>query len=227
MAEVTRPARARRDRASGPAPGPRDVRTAILDAAEGLLAQHRFDELRVADVLRVAGVSRASFYFYFESKQAVLADLVRRAVGEGQRATEPWLSRGPTAPPGPALRRGLRDGAAAWRDNAAVLRAVVESWPTDPALTALWTELMADASAATAARIEQDRAAGLTGKQTLAPTAQAAALTWFAERAYYLAAIGVPPFDDEDTLVETLVEMWLSTVYGKPAKAARSKGKKQ
>src|ERR1700680_3932349 len=41
-----------------------DVREAILDATENLLAQQRFDELSVADILSSAQVSRASFYFY-------------------------------------------------------------------------------------------------------------------------------------------------------------------
>ena len=44
--------------------GQRDVRRAILDATEGLLTEHRFDEIHVAAILRAAGVSRASFYFY-------------------------------------------------------------------------------------------------------------------------------------------------------------------
>jgi hypothetical protein len=42
--------------------------------------------------------------------------------------------------------------------------------------------------------------------------ALASALTWLGERLYYLAAIGTPPFDDQDTLVETLLLLWTSAL---------------
>jgi TetR/AcrR family transcriptional regulator, ethionamide resistance regulator len=42
----------------------------------------------------------------------------------------------------------------------------------------------------------------------------AASLTWLGERLYYLAATDVPPFNDRDTLVDTLTHAWISTLYG-------------
>src|SRR4029453_3098393 len=89
MACMPRPV-ARRDR---PSRGEvqRNLRRAILDATERLLVDHRFDELRVADILSAAKVSRASFYFYFESKHAVLAELVRAVVDQALGVAHPWL----------------------------------------------------------------------------------------------------------------------------------------
>jgi hypothetical protein len=43
--------------------------------------------------------------------------------------------------------------------------------------------------------------------------ALASALTWLGERLYYLAAVGTPPFDDQDTLVATLLHIWTSALY--------------
>jgi hypothetical protein len=43
-------------------------------------------------VIAAAGVSRGTFYFYFDNKQAVLAELVRRAVAQGHAAAAPWLA---------------------------------------------------------------------------------------------------------------------------------------
>jgi hypothetical protein len=43
--------------------------------------------------------------------------------------------------------------------------------------------------------------------------ALASALTWLDERLYYLAATNTPPFDDQDTLVSTLLRIWTSTLY--------------
>ena len=36
------------------------------------------------------------------------------------------------------------------------------------------------------------------------------------ERAYYLAAIGHPAFDDEERLVDALTDIWLAVIYNGP-----------
>jgi hypothetical protein len=36
------------------------------------------------------------------------------------------------------------------------------------------------------------------------------------ERVYYLAALGTPPFDDEQRVIDTLLRIWTSTLYGDP-----------
>ena len=59
--------------------GEQDLREAILAATTGLLAERAFADLSVAEILTAAGVSRGTFYFYFDSKHDVLAELVRRA----------------------------------------------------------------------------------------------------------------------------------------------------
>src|SRR6266700_2350094 len=88
------PARRPHGRRSAPR-GPADLREAILAATARLLADRPFGELAVSDILAAAGVSRGSFYFYFDSKQDVLAELVRRAVAQGHQAAGPWLAGPP------------------------------------------------------------------------------------------------------------------------------------
>jgi TetR/AcrR family transcriptional regulator, ethionamide resistance regulator len=199
-------AQARR-RAHRPGRDDRDVRGVILDATRRLLDDHRFDELSVADILAAAQVSRGSFYFYFAGKHEVLADLVRRAVQHGNEAARPWLEGegGGEDQRRSAVRHGISEGARLWRAEAPVLRAIVENWRSDPELTALWLEQMNGYTTATADRIESD-----TGTDA---TALATALTWLGERLYYLAAIDVAPFDDQDTLVDVLTHIWMSTLY--------------
>src|SRR5215475_8351212 len=104
----------------------RDVRVLILDATERLLADRRFESLSVADILGAARVARGSFYFYFPNKHAVLADLVRRAVGSAHEAASTWTSD-ESGVPGAALRQGTKEGARLWREHAHVLRAIVEN----------------------------------------------------------------------------------------------------
>ncbi|HEY7145857.1 MAG TPA: helix-turn-helix domain-containing protein [Streptosporangiaceae bacterium] len=210
---------ARSARRSSATPPSAELRERILSATRELLQQRRFDALSVADILTAAGVSRASFYFYFPSKQAVLGELVRDAVAKGQQAAQPWIhgQEDPVA----ALRAGVSDGARLWRANAGILMAIVESWGTDEGLRALWLEQMGLFTDAAAARIESDpharqRLGGLNVR------AVAASLTWLGERLYYLAAAAVPPFDDQEILVDTLTNAWTSTLYGTPSTHPRT-----
>ncbi len=204
------PARRRQGRRAAPLGG--DLREAILAATADLLGQRNFSDLAVSDILTAAGVSRGSFYFYFDSKHDVLAELVRRAVAEGHAAAAPWLAQ--PDDPAAALRAGITAGAALWHASAPILRAIVENWRTDSRLTALWLEQMQSFTDATVAQISADPRA----RQALADQdipAVAAALTWLGERLYYLAATGTAPFDDQDTLVNTLLHMWTSALYQK------------
>ncbi|MBO2447617.1 TetR/AcrR family transcriptional regulator [Actinomadura barringtoniae] len=198
-------------RRSGPAPGSAELRERILSATRELLREQRFDGLSVADILNAAGVSRASFYFYFPGKQAVLGELVREAVAGGQQAARPWIDQ--EQDPVTALRSGVADGARLWSENAGVLMAIVESWGSDPELRELWVEQMNLFTDAAVARIESDaKARRRLGSKDV--RAVAASLTWMGERLYYLAAAGVPPFDDEEVLVDTLTNAWTSILYG-------------
>ncbi len=204
-------------RAAGPGGQP-GLRENILAATERLLAERSFTDLAVSEILAAAGVSRGSFYFYFDSKHDVLAELVRRAVSHGHQAAAPWLT-GPQDQAA-ALRAGITAGAELWRARAPVLRAIVENWRTDSRLTALWLEQMQTFTDATVARLTADPAAAqrLAGQDV---PALASALTWLGERLYYLAAIGTPPFDDQDTLVETLLFLWTSALAGPPGAVSR------
>jgi TetR/AcrR family transcriptional regulator, ethionamide resistance regulator len=210
------PRPARRDLPRTPADSPadgRDVRERILAATERLLATQRFESLSVASILDAAAVSRGSFYFYFPGKHAVLAELLRRAVTSARQAASTWTGDDSGAP-GHALRQGTQEGARLWHEHAPVLRAIVENWQSDPALAALWTQMMDGFTAVAAERIQADRAAGLAPARSDSPQALAAALCWMNERAWYLAAIGHPGFTDHDQLTDALTSIWQAAIYG-------------
>jgi TetR/AcrR family transcriptional regulator, ethionamide resistance regulator len=193
----------------------RDVPKAILDATEQLLAQQRFDELSVADILSAAQVSRASFYFYFESKYVVLAELVRRAVKQALEAAGPWVEE-ESEPPEHRLRQGTSQGLQLWISHAPVLRAIVENWRSDERLTALWMEMMEGFTRAATYRIERDRATGRAPQTAVDASTLASTLTWMSERIYYLAAIGHPAFHDEQQVIDVITDVWLAVIYNGP-----------
>lgn len=117
------------------------------------------------------------------------------------------------------VRRGIEDGAHLWRENAPVLRAIVENWRTHAELTALWSELMDGFTCATEQRIARNRQAGLAPDTPGDLHTLASLLTSVGERAYYLAAIGQEPFDDERRLIDGLTELWRGAVYRLPPRA--------
>ena len=193
----------------------RDIREAILDAAESLLAEQRFDELSVADILRVAAVSRTSFYFYFDSKHAVLGELVRRAVSQAQTLAQPWVEEDVESPE-TTLRQGTSQAVQLWTQHAPVLRAIVENWRSDERLAEIWTEMMEGFTAAATARIERDRATGRAPITAVDAYTLASTLTWMSERIYYLAAIEHPAFRDKQRVIDVITEVWLTTIYNGP-----------
>jgi AcrR family transcriptional regulator len=181
------------------------VRESILTATRALLEDRRYDEITVAEILATAGVARGSFYFHFAGKADVLAELVRRAIARGHEAASSWLSQERAPSAAAATRRSIADGARLWRAEAPVLRAIVENWRSDPTLTELWLGMMDGFTTSTRERIEADGTA--VDAESLA-----AALTWLGERLYYLAALGVEPFADEEKLIDVLTHIWVSTL---------------
>ncbi len=199
-----------------------ELRESILAATAVLLGTRRFSDLSVADILAAAGISRASFYFYFEGKHDVLAELVTRAVTQGHQAAEPWLADPPDKVA--ALRAGITAGARLWQAQAPVLRAIVENWRTEPRLTELWLGQMQTFTDATITQIATDPHA----TQTLAGldiTAVAGSLTWLGEQLYYLAATDTPPWNDQDVLIDTLLHIWTSTLYGQSTTRRHDRGR--
>jgi AcrR family transcriptional regulator len=196
----------------------REVAAAILDAAERLLGERGLGELTVADVLVEAGVSRGSFYFYFESKEAVVAALLERIVDEVHAASLPWFERGDT-PPEVALRQACEGSLALWRRHAPVLRSTVELWQAVPEIRDLWGEVLDRFTTAAAAQIEKDRDAGVAPPGPPA-AALAGALIAMNERCFYFAIVGTGEATDPQ-LVDALTWIWLSAVYGAGATGAR------
>lgn len=96
--------------------------TAILDAAEELIAQH--GQATISAVAKQSGVSRVTVYAHFPTSEALLEAAVERAVGQTMTALHDVdLDQGP---PVEALERLL---AAAWRHLArysAMAQAVAE-----------------------------------------------------------------------------------------------------
>src|SRR4051812_1374992 len=97
----------------------------ILDTAEELLASEGFEAMTVESIATGAGISRASLYFYFGSKQEVLTALVARTM-VAIALTSSAVSADNTTPVETVLRQAMADTEKAWREHGRVVQAAVE-----------------------------------------------------------------------------------------------------
>jgi TetR/AcrR family transcriptional regulator, ethionamide resistance regulator len=133
------------------APRKGDLReAAILDAAEKQLSERGADRITVETIATAAGITRAALYFYFGSKNDVLAALVERTAAAVVADIEGADQSAP-ADPREALREGLNRTAMAWAEHGAVMRAAVELSPSVPQIDSCWQTALTATGGATRA----------------------------------------------------------------------------
>jgi AcrR family transcriptional regulator len=187
-----------------------EAEIAVLDAARRMLATVPLSELSVSRIIREAGVSRATFYFYFSSKFGVLAALVARLADELKAAFDGGVS-------GTDLERSVEDRMRAatelWGQNRSLLHAVAENWHSEPELRALWLSVIDRLTELVTLEICDVRQAA--DPAVIRP--QAAALAWAIERFLYVAGLQLyPDLCDESAALPAIKRMWLGVVLGPP-----------
>ena len=198
--------------ASRRGPGKGDLKErAILATCERLLSERPLREIAVDELAAGAGISRPSFYFYFESKNAVLRALVGRVADEMYAEAEGWLEHEDDSPE-VTVSRSIGAAAQQWRDHGPVLRAAVQTWGSVPELRAFWEDVVRRFVKQSAARIAEERESG-TAPPGPDPEALAKALIWMNERCFYTSSLGADPSLDDDELVPTLTAIWLRSIY--------------
>lgn len=190
-----------------------DVSTerAILDATEALLATSPLQDLAVAEILKRAGVARATFYMYFKSKQAVLRELFRRMLDEVYDVfTHSWTAR-QAGDPYPALRAALGASYLLFERHGPVARAAADHWLRDEEIGAEFRRMITRLIDVSRDRIAATHADGRHAD----PAALAAALVWMNERCFHVHSLRAEPaFADDAAMLDALAEVWVRAVYG-------------
>lgn len=106
-------------------------RLAIVQAVRELLEEKPFAQLSVSTISDRAGVARSGFYFYFDSKYAVLAQILTDATRELEELTEYFAPRGPDESPAAFARRMVGSAAAVYAHNDPVMSACNAARNTD------------------------------------------------------------------------------------------------
>jgi AcrR family transcriptional regulator len=202
------------DRTHNPG-APTPTERQIMDATERLLETTPLAELNVARILTESGISRATFYAYFTSKYGPVAALLEQTMDQIYDSVGAFTQRSTSDGDGPeGLDKGLEGAAQLFRDNRMVLRATVEHWHEVPELRTLWLGVIDRFTAAFAAEIDRERAAG-HAPPGLPSRELAAALIWGSERTLYIAGLGVTEdLPNEDQALRALQAFWRGAVYG-------------
>jgi AcrR family transcriptional regulator len=106
-------------------------RQAIMQAVRDLLEEKPFAELSVSTISLRAGVARSGFYFYFDSKYAVLAQIMAEAAEELEERTQYFAPRQPGESPEQFAKRMVRSAAAVYAHNDPVMAACNVARHTD------------------------------------------------------------------------------------------------
>lgn len=107
----------------------RRTRSALLSAARRAFEQHGYDDCRMNDIADAAGVSHGTVYTYFDSKEAILGQVVDELLVEIQDDLR-TAAKDPMQRIEEANRRYLQ----AYRDNTRLLQVIEQASVTTPGL---------------------------------------------------------------------------------------------
>ena len=187
----------------------------LLDATERLMRDGAtFTELSVDRLATEAGISRASFYIYFEDKGHLLRRLAGQVFGELATSAERWWGAAGQHNPDD-LRAALAGIVEIYRRHQAVLAALNEMAAYDLTMAQSYRDLLAGITQRLIRVIEDGQTDGSVRSELPAATT-ASALTWMVERVCQQNLPAEPPGYDTE-LVAALTEIVWGTLYLKTA----------
>ena len=184
---------------------------AILATAERLLADRSLSEISIDELARGAGISRPTFYFYFPSKDAVLLTLLDQVVAEADAAAfapahemagdqeKPW-------------REAITAFFVTFRAHRAVAVAAAQARASNPEVRQLWARVMESWVQRTEEAIQAERDRG-TAPSGVPARDLAVALNLMNERVMHAVFAEEQPSMGEAQVVDTLLQVWLSSIY--------------
>jgi TetR/AcrR family transcriptional regulator, ethionamide resistance regulator len=190
----------------------------LLDATERLMGEGAsFTELSVDRLSTEAGISRASFYIYFEDKGHLLRRLTGEVFAELASGGERWWGVAGRHDPAD-LRAAMAGIIASFRRHQPVLVALNEMAAYDPATAQTYRDLLIAIAGRMAQVIEDGQAEGSI-RPELPAAITASALVWMVERACQQNLPAKPP-DYDAELAATLTEIAWGALYLKSAKTS-------
>lgn len=193
---------------------PRQIRRAanrqtIMNSVETLLDRFPYDDLRIEDVMREAGLTRTAFYRYFPDLESVLLawlDIVRVEFGE---AANQWLAL--DVDPDAGILAATTGLAEVWSRHRKLLKAMMDAATSGSRIQATWREMVESFFEPVELRFAD---LARRGRMSVAhPEETARALVWMCER--YLSETFTRDLDVSVKMAgATLADIWRRVALG-------------
>ena len=186
-------------------------RDAIVAAVRELLQEQAFPDLSVSTISERAGVARSGFYFYFDSKYAVLAVMLADAMAELDKLTHDFAPREPGETPEAFAKRMVGSAAAMFASNDPVMRACTVAQNTDAQIGDMMNDFEDTVIDKIVGLVEQD-----AGARPISDDVPALVRMLTATTAMTLThdSAFVGRGQDPRRAVEVLERLWLTALWG-------------
>lgn len=189
-------------------------REAIVAAVRELLEEGPFADLSVSTISDRAGIARSGFYFYFDSKYAVLAQILAEATRELEELTEFFAPRTAGESPAAFAARMVGSAAIVFANNDPVMSACASARASDPEIRRIQDEQLDTIIAHVIAIVGAEKAAGTA--YPISEDIEMLIRTLGVTTA--LALSGEPTFvgpgGDPRRVVAILERLWLTSLWG-------------
>jgi AcrR family transcriptional regulator len=182
-------------------------------AARKVIATKGFLKMTVADIVEVAGKSPASFYNYYDSKEALLRDWARQFQKEARRRADAAFD--PKLTPRERVQAGARAQWETYRERLAEMVGVFQLAMINDDFAKFWDELCEEAVAGISEMVAGAQRRGYCPgvDPRLTASAIVSMLNMFC---YEHLANGAASDVDDERCIETLAEIWYRAIYWKP-----------
>ncbi len=186
-------------------------REAIISAVRELLQERSFADLSVSTISERAGVARSGFYFYFDSKYAVLAVIVAEAMAELDQLTHDFAPREPGESVPAFARRMVGYAAAVFASNDPIMGACNAARSTDAQIRAIMDDMQDIVVNKIVGLVEQD-----SGAQPVSDDLSALVRTLTAVTSMTLAqdSAFVGRGTDANRAVAIAERLWIAGLWG-------------
>jgi AcrR family transcriptional regulator len=186
-------------------------REAIVTAVRELLQERAFADLSVSAISERAGVARSGFYFYFDSKYAVLAVILAEASDLLDNLTHHFAPREPGETPAAFAKRMVGSAATVYANEDPVMTACAVARNSDPQIREMMDDFYDGIIEKLITLLEQDADARPISDDLPALVRTLSAVTSFT---LTLDSAFVGRGVDPARAVDIVERLWLSAFWG-------------
>jgi AcrR family transcriptional regulator len=186
-------------------------REAIVTAVRELLQERTFADLSVSTISERAGVARSGFYFYFDSKYAVLAVILADASELLDSLTHHFAPREPGETPAAFAKRMVGSAVVVYANDDPVMKACAAARNTDAQIREMMDDFYDGIIDKLIALLEQDADARPISDDMPALVRTLAAVTSFT---LMQDSAFIGRGEDPARAIEIVERLWLSAFWG-------------